>query len=239
MGTGSKPGSPSGSRAVSPQGDGAGGPRDLSLVGTGMATFAASNRWETVCIDNNVVAPGTAPPTIGGSSTEQTPAATSDAEATTTSTNQTTDPVTDPAADIISPSEETSVGEALEAGGIDDDDEFTPSVFDEGSIADDRTDSTSLNSSVYEHSFKNGRRYHKFRHGRYPIPNDETEQNREDMLHAMMLEVTDGRLYFAPIGNSPQKIIDLGTGTGIWAIESGFRLSNPWMQRVFTRCEKR
>ncbi|KXH42664.1 methyltransferase [Colletotrichum nymphaeae SA-01] len=111
----------------------------------------------------------------------------------------------------------------LEAGGTDDDDEFTPSVFDGSSIADDRsqrTDSTSLNSSVYEHSFQHGRRYHKFRHGRYPIPNDETEQNREDMLHAMMLEATDGKLYFAPIGDNPQKIIDLGTGTGIWAIES-------------------
>lgn len=59
----------------------------------------------------------------------------------------------------------------------------------------------------------------QYRHGRYPIPNDETEQNREDMLHAMMLEVTNGKLFFAPIVEQPQKILDLGTGTGIWAIE--------------------
>lgn len=39
------------------------------------------------------------------------------------------------------------------------------------------------------------------------------------MLHAMMLEVTDGKLFYAPIGDYPQKILDLGTGTGIWAIE--------------------
>lgn len=57
------------------------------------------------------------------------------------------------------------------------------------------------------------------RHGRYPIPNDEHEQNREDMLHAMMLEATDGRRFFAPIVDQPFKILDLGTGTGIWAIE--------------------
>lgn len=57
------------------------------------------------------------------------------------------------------------------------------------------------------------------RHGRYPIPNDETEQNREDMLHAMMLEATDGRRFFAPISDHPLRILDLGTGTGIWAIE--------------------
>ena len=59
----------------------------------------------------------------------------------------------------------------------------------------------------------------QYRHGRYPIPNDEAEQNREDMLHAMMLEVTNGKLFFAPITEHPQKILDLGTGTGIWAIE--------------------
>lgn len=39
------------------------------------------------------------------------------------------------------------------------------------------------------------------------------------MLHAMMLEVTNGKLFFAPITEHPQKILDLGTGTGIWAIE--------------------
>lgn len=35
----------------------------------------------------------------------------------------------------------------------------------------------------------------------------------------MMLEATNGKLFFAPIGDYPQKILDLGTGTGIWAIE--------------------
>ncbi|KAK8851018.1 Secondary metabolism regulator LAE1 [Apiospora arundinis] len=96
--------------------------------------------------------------------------------------------------------------------------EFEPSDFDEESLLDD---STSVGSSVYGHSYRNGRRYHKYRHGRYPIPNDETEQNREDMLHAMMMEVTNGRLFYAPIDENPQKIVDLGTGTGIWAIEVG------------------
>jgi ribosomal protein L11 methylase PrmA len=35
----------------------------------------------------------------------------------------------------------------------------------------------------------------------------------------MMLELLDGKLFLAPVGDHPQKIIDLGTGTGIWAIE--------------------
>ncbi|KAI1115666.1 S-adenosyl-L-methionine-dependent methyltransferase [Nemania sp. NC0429] len=103
----------------------------------------------------------------------------------------------------------------LEAGGTDEEGEFVPSDYDEMSIAD----SASVDSSIYEHSYHNGRRYHRFRHGRYPIPNDETEQSREEMLHAMMLEATDGRRFFAPIPDHPLKILDLGTGTGIWAVE--------------------
>ncbi|KAI0108965.1 S-adenosyl-L-methionine-dependent methyltransferase [Nemania sp. FL0031] len=103
----------------------------------------------------------------------------------------------------------------IEAGGTDEDDEFVPSDYDEDSISD----STSVGSSIYQHNFHNGRRYHRFRYGRYPIPNDQTEQDREGLLHAMMLEATDGRRFFAPISNNPLKILDLGTGTGIWAIE--------------------
>ncbi|KAF4977615.1 hypothetical protein FZEAL_5899 [Fusarium zealandicum] len=53
----------------------------------------------------------------------------------------------------------------------------------------------------------------------YPIPNDDAEQNRDDMKHAMMLGLTDGKLFFSPIGDKPQKIIDLATGTGIWAMD--------------------
>ncbi|KPM35459.1 hypothetical protein AK830_g11128 [Neonectria ditissima] len=108
----------------------------------------------------------------------------------------------------------------IEAGGSDEDGEFSASEFDAASLTDG-SDSTSLRSSIYEHSYENGRRYHRYRHGRYPLPNDEAEQNREDMLHAMMLEATDGRLFYAPIGDHPQKIADLGTGTGLWAIEVG------------------
>jgi ubiquinone/menaquinone biosynthesis C-methylase UbiE len=35
----------------------------------------------------------------------------------------------------------------------------------------------------------------------------------------MMKELLGGKLYMAPIGDNPQKIIDLGTGFGDWAIE--------------------
>ncbi|KAI1074888.1 S-adenosyl-L-methionine-dependent methyltransferase [Whalleya microplaca] len=98
-----------------------------------------------------------------------------------------------------------------------DDDEFAEEAWDDGASSD----STSVTSSIYAHTYENGRRYHKYKHGRYPVPNDDIEQNREDMKHAMMMELTDGKLFYSPIGDYPQKILDIGTGTGIWAIEVG------------------
>ncbi|KAH6854984.1 S-adenosyl-L-methionine-dependent methyltransferase [Chaetomium sp. MPI-CAGE-AT-0009] len=82
------------------------------------------------------------------------------------------------------------------------------------------TASTSLADSVRDYIFENGRRYHKFREGRYNFPNDDVEQQREDMKHAMV-KMLCGQLYFAPIGEHPHEVLDIGTGTGIWAIEMG------------------
>jgi len=112
----------------------------------------------------------------------------------------------------------------------DDEGEFSASSVnfdtDRDSLVSDEQDgyseSMSLLPSLYEHSYAHGRRYHRYRHGRYPIPNDEDEQSREEMLHAMMLEATDGRLFYAPLDErSVKKVVDLGTGTGMWAIEIG------------------
>lgn len=81
------------------------------------------------------------------------------------------------------------------------------------------TGSTSMSSSVRDYVFENNRRYHSYKEGRYLLPNDDREQEREDMKHAMILHASEGKLHFAPLDN-PQKILDLGTGTGIWAIDS-------------------
>jgi len=82
-----------------------------------------------------------------------------------------------------------------------------------------RTTSTSLASSAREYPFENGRRYHRFHEGSYHFPNDDSEQDREDLTHALMIDFC-GRLHFAPIERNPQNILDVGTGTGIWAIGS-------------------
>src|ERR1700712_1460331 len=63
------------------------------------------------------------------------------------------------------------------------------------------TASTSISSSVRDYTFENGRRYHKFREGAYAIPNDDAEQDREDMKHAMVVNLCGGRLHYAPLEN--------------------------------------
>lgn len=78
--------------------------------------------------------------------------------------------------------------------------------------------STSVSSSVRDYTFENGRRFHKYNEGRYLFPNDESEQEREDMKHAMVLNLCGGRLHYSPLDN-PQSVLDIGTGTGIWAID--------------------
>ncbi|KFY13677.1 hypothetical protein V491_06328 [Pseudogymnoascus sp. VKM F-3775] len=111
------------------------------------------------------------------------------------------------------PATEAPAIEAASETGGDDEFDATSELFED--------DMTSVTSSVYAHTYERGRRYQSFKNGRYPIPNDDVEQNREDMKHAMLMELTDGKLFYAPIGENPQKILDIGTGTGIWAIEVG------------------
>ena len=55
-----------------------------------------------------------------------------------------------------------------------------------------------------------GRRYHAFREGEYPLPDDEQEQDRLDLLHHLHLLVLDGNLYLAPIRKDVQRVLDVG-----------------------------
>ncbi|EAS34726.3 TAM domain methyltransferase [Coccidioides immitis RS] len=82
----------------------------------------------------------------------------------------------------------------------------------------------SLTSSILGHKYENGRRYHAYREGSYVIPNDEREQDRLDLQHHIYNMILGGELYRAPIPPGTSKILDLGTGTGSWAIDVADKL---------------
>lgn len=43
---------------------------------------------------------------------------------------------------------------------------------------DNNSDSMTVTPSITDYIYENGRRYHRYREGSYPLPNDETEQER-------------------------------------------------------------
>lgn len=84
---------------------------------------------------------------------------------------------------------------------------------------DESTYTETLRSSLLESLRENGRGYHKYRDGQYILPEDEREQERLDMQHAMFLYSFQNKLHLAPIDEKISAALDLGTGTGIWAID--------------------
>ncbi|KAK1750456.1 S-adenosyl-L-methionine-dependent methyltransferase [Echria macrotheca] len=110
-----------------------------------------------------------------------------------------------------------------------------PSAFSTGLSVDEQDDdsgvadvhrpssSVSATSSIYEFREEFGRTYHSYHEGAYFFPNDIPEQERLDLQHSIAHRLF-GKLALAPI-DRPKRVIDLGTGTGIWAIE--FATENP------------
>ena len=78
---------------------------------------------------------------------------------------------------------------------------------------------TSIASDVRKGVLENGRIYPDYGKNQYGLPMDEAELDRNDLQHSKFMMLLDGRLHAAPIANAPQEILDLGTGTGIWAID--------------------
>ncbi len=57
----------------------------------------------------------------------------------------------------------------------------------------------------------------------YLYPNDADEKERLEFQHKLLKDVLHGRNYLAPFSKArpPKKVLDVGTGTGTWAIEMG------------------
>jgi len=69
---------------------------------------------------------------------------------------------------------------------------------------------------------ENGRTYHRFKEGKYYLPNDDAELERLDLQHHLYKLTFHGKLSLAPLEqlkNGLHNVMDIATGTGIWAIE--------------------
>ncbi|KAK8857296.1 S-adenosyl-L-methionine-dependent methyltransferase [Apiospora arundinis] len=110
---------------------------------------------------------------------------------------------------------------------------FSPTFADEELLREP------TGSSIYEPDHvvgESGRRYHGYKEGSYLLPNDEAEQDRLDFQHAMMTLILGGKLAMAPIRETPKRVMDVATGTGIWALE--FARANPGSYVVGTDLSK-
>ncbi|KAM5433667.1 hypothetical protein McanMca71_003352 [Microsporum canis] len=111
--------------------------------------------------------------------------------------------------------ESTRVPEALEP----DENPYDNSDADSAFGSDGESSTQSLASSILNYEYENGRRYHAYCAGAYPLPNDEKEQERMDMQHHIYLLLLRGELHRAPLQSPVGNVLDIGTGTGIWAMD--------------------
>ncbi|KAF9871074.1 methyltransferase domain-containing protein [Colletotrichum karsti] len=88
-------------------------------------------------------------------------------------------------------------------------------------LGDDYEDSSvaSLRSSILQHQSENGRTYHAMSAGKYNYPNDERENDRLELQSTIWKLTLDGELAVAPAHKTARRVLDMGTGTGVWAVD--------------------
>ncbi|ENH73035.1 hypothetical protein FOC1_g10009770 [Fusarium oxysporum f. sp. cubense race 1] len=93
----------------------------------------------------------------------------------------------------------------------------------ESTLGEDSASTTaSVSESIFNYRCENGRTYHAYKDGKYVLPNDERENERLDLQHNLFLLTFGDKLGLAPPCYPDAKVnhvLDLGTGTGIWAMD--------------------
>lgn len=97
------------------------------------------------------------------------------------------------------------------------DDSFNDEAYGNGTSTNTSYVS-SIASDIRRGVEENGRTYPSYGRNMYGMPIDEKEQDRNDLQHCKFTLILEGRLHLAPLVKVPQKILDLGCGSGIWTI---------------------
>ncbi|KAI5461959.1 S-adenosyl-L-methionine-dependent methyltransferase [Mariannaea sp. PMI_226] len=93
----------------------------------------------------------------------------------------------------------------------------------DSALGDDAASSTaSISSSILEYRTINGRTYHSDRgSNQYWGANDDLQNETLDIQHHVFTLSQNDKLYLAPLPENMKRVADIGTGTGIWAIDFG------------------
>ncbi|CCC12764.1 hypothetical protein SMAC4_09545 [Sordaria macrospora] len=99
---------------------------------------------------------------------------------------------------------------------VDDDNDSTLGSDVESSTA-------SISSSILQYRTLHGRTFHSdsVTDGEYWGPNDAKANELLDIFHHTMTMALDGKLYTAPLKEDIKTALDVGTGSGVWAIDFG------------------
>lgn len=91
----------------------------------------------------------------------------------------------------------------------------------DSSLGIDAASSTaSLTSAILQYRTIHGRRYHsETGKAQYWGSNDEAQSEAMDILHHLVTLTLGDQLFLSPISDDVKSAIDIGTGTGTWAID--------------------
>ncbi|KAH6876854.1 S-adenosyl-L-methionine-dependent methyltransferase [Thelonectria olida] len=106
-----------------------------------------------------------------------------------------------------------------EADAVIDENASVEGASDEGVGIKDDDSTASITSSVCAREEYKGREYVNVKYEFYLLPIDDQQQEAQDIIYYALSLMLDGKLCLAPISSSPTRILDVGTGTGIWAID--------------------
>ena len=98
----------------------------------------------------------------------------------------------------------------------------SPSYDSSYSTPSSNAATTTIASLVTDYKFEHGRRYHSYSEGAYFAPNDSQQNNQLEIFHHINRLLLDSCLFTSPLTPeqlSGSKVLDLGTGTGCWAID--------------------
>lgn len=90
----------------------------------------------------------------------------------------------------------------------------------DSAFGDVQSSTASLSASIYEYRTLHGRTYHSERGNALAwVPNDEPHMESMDINHHLLTKCLGDKLHLAPLNEDIQSALDIGTGTGIWAID--------------------